>query len=226
MAEKGENIGAKVGLFYVASLLASFAMFFIPAGSFGFWQAWVYIGVLFIPMLFLLFYFLSTDPKFLRQRLNFREKEKAQKKIVDYSKWILLAALLVPGFDFRFGWSNVPFWLVLLSDFQVLASYTMIFLVFKENSYASRIVQVRKGQKVISTGPYSIIRHPMYLASLFLYLFTPLALGSYFALPLFAIMIPVFILRIIDEERLLLRDLKGYGDYCKKTKYRLIPFVW
>jgi len=201
-------------------------MLFLPAGSLNYWQGWLYMLTLFVPVIFTANYLIKKDPELLRRRMQFKEKEAKQKFIVKLSGILFLIGFLLPGFDYRFGWSQVPFWLVIASDLLVLLSYFFVFLVFKENSYTSRIVEVEKGQKVIATGPYSIMRHPMYFGVIVMYLFTPLALGSYFALIFFLPTIPILAYRALDEERVLLKELKGYKEYTKKVKYRLVPGIW
>ena len=133
---------------------------------------------------------------------------------------------ILPGIDFRFNWSNEPIWVVILSNILVFGGYIFIFFVFKENTYASTVIQVENEQHVITTGPYSIIRHPMYLGMVIMSLFMPLALGSYFSLIPMLFIIPIIIFRIKNEEEILFRDLNGYKDYCLKTPYRLLPLIW
>ncbi len=209
----------------IAPLVIGLALFG-PAGTLDYWQAWVYMAILLVPMLFVVLYFWKKDPAFLERRLKTKEKETKQDIIIKIGTVFFTIAFLIPGFDHRFGWSNVPVEIVLAADALVFLGYMLIFLVFKENAYAGRTVQVEKGQKVISTGPYSVVRHPMYVGSLVLYLATPVALGSYVAVPLFLLFIPIFIFRILNEEEVLRRDLPGYTEYCNKTKYRLVPYVW
>jgi protein-S-isoprenylcysteine O-methyltransferase Ste14 len=199
---------------------------FLPAGTLRYWQAWLYMSVIFIPIIFVVFYFLKNDPSILKRRMNYKEKQKEQKSIITLSGIIFFIGFVIPGFDYRYQWSNVPFFIVLITNALVLLGYIFVFFVFKENSYASRIIEVEKGQKVITTGPYKIVRHPMYLGVLLMFLATPLALGSYVALIAY-LLLPVFIvLRILNEEKVLIKKLKGYKEYCKITKYRLIPGVW
>lgn len=203
-----------------------FAMFFLPAGTFAYWQAWVYMAVILIPMSFVFVYLLKNDPELLERRMKMREKEAEQKLIIKISSLYFILAFLLPGFDRRFGWSNVPVWLVIVADVIVLLGYGFVFLVFRENTYTSRIIEVEKEQKVISSGPYAIVRHPMYLGVLLMYIFSPLALGSYWAIiPAMAI-IPILIARIKNEEKVLVKGLKGYPEYLQKTKSRLIPGIW
>lgn len=198
----------------------------VPAGTFNYWQVYIYIGILVIPMMFVLFYFLKNDPMFLERRTRANEKEKAQKIIQIVFSFIFLSGFVIPGLDKRFGWSDVPINLVLITDTVILSGYLLIFFVFRQNSYASRIVEVDKGQKVITTGLYSIVRHPMYLGVLIMYIPTPIALGSYWGLiPMAAIPLAI-VLRILNEEKVLSKDLPGYKEYCQKTKFRLIPLIW
>ena len=210
----------------LVSILVLIALFFLPAGTFAYWEAWVYLAILFIPMVFVFVYLLKTDPELLERRLRTREKEGAQKRIIKLSYFYFLLAFLLPGFDRRWGWSTVPLDIVIVADLLVVLGYGIFALVLRENRYASRIIEVEQEQKVISSGPYRIVRHPMYLGMLLMYLFSPLALGSYWAVIPSALIIPLLVARIRNEERVLMRDLKGYPDYMQKTKYRLIPGIW
>jgi protein-S-isoprenylcysteine O-methyltransferase Ste14 len=201
-------------------------MFFLPAGTFAYWEAWAYLAILFIPMFFVLRYLLKNEPELLERRMRMREKEAKQKLIIKLSYLYFLLAFLLPGFDKRFEWSNVPVVLVIAADILVLLGYGMIFLVFRENRYASRIIEVEQEQKVISSGPYAIVRHPMYLGVSIMYIFSPLALGSYWAMIPSLLIIPLLVVRIRNEESVLVRELKGYQEYLQKTKYRFFPGIW
>jgi protein-S-isoprenylcysteine O-methyltransferase Ste14 len=202
------------------------AILFIPAGTLAYWEAWIYMAVLLIPMFFVLWYFLRNNPGFLERRMQMRERETAQRRIISLSLLWFVLAFMLPGFDRRWGWSDVPVTVVIAADLVVLLGYGLIVLVFRENQYASRTVQVEQGQQVIHSGPYALVRHPMYLGAIVMYLASPLALGSYWALiPALAI-IPILVARIINEEKVLERDLPGYREYVQGTHYRLLPGVW
>jgi protein-S-isoprenylcysteine O-methyltransferase Ste14 len=202
------------------------AMFFLPAGTFRYWQAWVYMLILFAPLFVFVVYLFLRHPGLLERRMRTREMEPEQRKIIAFSTTVLLAAFIIPGLDRRFGWSSVPTWLVLVSDAIVLLSYLLFMLVLRENEYAGRTVEVEQRQRVIASGPYSLVRHPMYLTVLLMYGFSPLALGSVWAMIVVAILPAVLIARIVNEEKVLLRDLDGYAGYCRAVRYRLIPGIW
>lgn len=210
---------------FAAPLVMGLALF-APAGTLDYWQAWAYLAVILVPMCFVVLYFWRRDPAFLERRLKTRETEARQSLIMKAGILVFLIAFLVPGLDRRFGWSQVPAEISLAADAVVFLGYLLVFLVFRENSYAGRTIRVEKGQKVISTGPYSVIRHPMYLGVLALYMASPVALGSYVAVLPFLLIIPIFIFRILNEEEVLRRDLPGYAGYCGKTRYRLLPYIW
>jgi len=220
------DIRLKGILLYAAAIMIVGIALFVPAGTLDYWQAWAYMAALFIPVSFVVIYFLAKDPEFLKRRFEYREKEESQKKIISITSLIYAIAFLLPGLDHRFGWSEVPIEAVILADALILLGYLLVFLVFRENRYAARTVRVEEGQKVITTGPYSLIRHPMYLGVIAMYLATPIALGSYWAIIPMLGVIPGIVLRIKNEEEVLLRELEGYREYCKKTKYRLLPYIW
>ncbi len=199
---------------------------FLPAGSLRYWQGWVFMALLFLPMPVTSVYFLKRDPRLVERRLRTEEKITQQKTIIRWAQWVVFGSLLIPGLDYRFGWSRVPLWLAILSQVLVFVGLLITLWVMKENSFASRIVQVEEGQKVISTGPYRLVRHPMYFGAVLMLLFTPLALGSWWALPGFLAVIPLIVLRLLNEEIMLCRDLPGYSDYCLRTRSRLFPLLW
>jgi protein-S-isoprenylcysteine O-methyltransferase Ste14 len=202
------------------------AVFFIPAGTLAYWEAWVYMGILLIPMAFVVRYFARRDPAFLERRMHMKERQPQQRWIIALSFIWFGLTFILPGLDHRFGWSEVPVWAVLLADGIVLAGYLFIFRVFRENSYASRVVEVMAGQKVIDTGPYAAVRHPMYVGVAAMYLATPVALGSWWALLPALLIIPLLVARIANEEKVLVAELPGYAAYRERVKYRLIPGVW
>lgn len=211
---------------FLIALLVLCAMFFLPAGTLAYWEAWIYIAILFIPMLLVFIYLLNNAPDLLERRMRMREKEAEQKLIIKLSYLYFLFTFLLPGFDRRFGWSEVPVGLVIIADLLVLLGYGTFFLVLRENRYASRIVEVEQEQELISSGPYALVRHPMYLGVSLMYLASPLALGSYWALIPTLLIIPLIVARILNEERTLVKELKGYEEYKRKTKYRLVPGIW
>jgi protein-S-isoprenylcysteine O-methyltransferase Ste14 len=202
------------------------AFLFVPAGSLRYWQGWLLMAILFLPMPITSVYFLKRDPQLVERRLRTEEKITQQKTIIRWAQLVVFASLLIPGLDFRFGWSRVPVWLTILSQLLVFAGYLITLWVMKENSFASRTVQVEEGQRVIATGPYRLVRHPMYFGAVVMLLFTPLALGSWWALPGYLLVIPLIVLRLLHEEKMLRRDLPGYSDYCLRTRSRLLPFLW
>lgn len=210
----------------VGGAVAMAAVFFLPAGTFDYWQGWVYLVILFVPLTLFAVYLFLRNPELLERRMRFREVEPEQCRIIAFSTMILLIAFIIPGFDRRYGWSAVPTWLVLVSDAVVLLSYLVFVWVLMTNEYAARTVDVEQRQRVITTGPYSFVRHPMYLAVLLLFGLSPLALGSYWALLIIALLPAVLVARILNEEKLLLKDLEGYADYCKAVRYRLVPGIW
>jgi protein-S-isoprenylcysteine O-methyltransferase Ste14 len=203
------------------------ALIFLPAGTLNFWQGWVFFALFCGSTLFITLYFLVKDPALIGRRIKTGEPRKKQKVYQSIAGFIFFVGLLViPGADCRFSWSSVPDAIVILSNIFVLSGFVMVFLVFKTNSYTSATIEVSKGQKVISTGVYSIVRNPMYFGAVLILVFMPLALDSLWAL-LPSLLICVFVvLRLLDEEKVLLKDLEGYREYCEKIRYRLIPYIW
>jgi protein-S-isoprenylcysteine O-methyltransferase Ste14 len=220
-------LGKKVIIRFGLTAMIIPVVLYVMAGTIHYWQGWLYWIVLIIPMLAAVSYFMKTDPKLLERRMKYKEKEPEQRTIIFLGNAVVIAGFLCIGYDLRLnGLNQISPSIVLMADSGVFIGYCLIFYVFKENSYAARTIEVEEGQLVITTGPYSIIRHPMYLGSLIMFLLTPIALGSWLALPVFFLYIPIIIFRILNEEKVLRRGLPGYSEYCKKRRYRLIPFVW
>lgn len=211
---------------FILGIGSIIALLFIPAGTFAYWQAWVLLAILVFMMLPLAFYLFTKDPEMLARRLKMSEQNKSQRRIIALFATLFFIEFLLPGFDQRWHWSNVPTALVVAAEVLVIAAYLLYFLVIRENSFASRVIEVERGQKVISSGPYAVIRHPMYASMVLMFLMIPLALGSYWALIPAGLSIPLFAARILNEEQLLVRELPGYAEYKHKVKYRLIPGIW
>jgi protein-S-isoprenylcysteine O-methyltransferase Ste14 len=198
----------------------------LPAGTFDYWQVYVYFGAILVPAIIAIVYFMKHDPELIARRLRTREKEDTQKALVLGLLVIMIAGYMIPGFDRRFGWSNIPVPLVLVADVLVVSGYVFIAFVMKTNSYASRIVEVEEGQTVINSGPYAVIRHPMYAGVALMYIATPVALGSWWGLIPFSLLPLILAPRILNEEKVLKKGLDGYIEYCQDVRWRIIPFVW
>ena len=211
---------------FVMGLLLVSALLFLPAGTLGYMNAYLFIGLLFIPMFILGMILFLKAPALLEKRLSAKEKERTQKGAVALSGVLFIAGFVVAGLDFRFEWSHVPFWVVIIFSFVLLVSYALYAEVMRENAYLSRTVEVQENQRVVDTGLYSIVRHPMYAVTVWLFLSIPIVLGSWWSLLCFLPYIAVIVVRIINEERVLESGLEGYSEYKKRVKYRLLPFVW
>lgn len=211
---------------FLCGLLLVGLVLFLPAGTLSYPNGWLFMGVLFVPMLTLGVVLFFKSPELLQKRLDNKEKEKAQRGVVAFSGLMFLAGFIVSALDFRFGWSNVPLPLVIAAAVVFLVGYGMYAEVMRENVYLSRTVAVQENQRVIDTGLYGIVRHPMYLATLLMFLPLSLILGSLWGLIPFAFYPAVIILRILNEEKILSAGLEGYDAYRGRVKYRLIPFVW
>ena len=211
---------------FLLGLVLVGAILFLPAGSFAFVGGWLFIALLFIPMIFLGVFLFIKSPELLEKRLSAKEKENTQKGVVALSGLLFLAGFIVAGLDYRFAWSHVPTWLVIVASVILLASYALYAEVMRENAYLSRTIEVQQGQNVVDTGLYGIVRHPMYAVTVWLFLSIPLVLGSFFSLLCFLPYPIIMAVRILNEEKVLTNGLDGYADYKKKVKYRLIPFVW
>ena len=211
---------------FACGLLLVGLLIFLPAGTLHYTYGWLLIGLLFGPMLVAGFVMLFKSPAFLEKRLDAKEKQAVQKGVLAFSGLMFIAGFVVAGLDFRFGWSVMPNWVVITASVIFLAAYALYAEVMRENAYLSRTIKVEEGQTVVDTGLYGIVRHPMYMATLLLFLAIPLVLGSWYALIAFAFYPAIIIVRLKDEEDLLSRELPGYEEYKKNVKYRLIPFIW
>ena len=201
-------------------------LIFLPAGTLSYFGGWLFMGVLFVPMIVMGIVMLVCSPLLLEKRLDAKEKRGEQKGIVKLSGAVFVGGFLISAFDFRYGWSNVPLWAMLSAAALFLIGYGMYAEVMRENAYLSRTIEIQEGQTVISTGLYGAVHHPMYLATLLMFLPIPLILGSFWGLVPFALYPILIVARIKDEERLLEEELRGYSEYKTKVKYRLIPFIW
>ena len=201
-------------------------LLFVPAGTLDYPGAWAFMALLFVPMLVFGTVLLVKSPKLLKKRLNTREKERAQVIVILLSSLVFIAAFVLAGLDFRFGWTHVPMAVRVISAVLLLLAYALYMEVMRENAWLSRTVEVQQGQKVVDTGLYGIVRHPMYLATLLLFLAIPLVLGSWVSFAVMLLTVPVLVLRIISEERVLAEGLEGYEAYREKVCYRLLPGIW
>lgn len=201
-------------------------LLFLPAGTMHFWNAWVLLGTLFVPMFIAGIVMMAYSPDLLQKRLDGKEKESEQKTVVALSGLMFLASFIAAGLDFRFGWTHVPDAVVWTSAAVLLLSYIMYAEVMRENAYLSRTIEVQEDQKVIDTGLYGIVRHPMYSATIFLFLSMPLILGSLVAFVIMLAYIPIINARMKNEEKVLSEGLTGYKEYMQKVKYRVIPYIW
>jgi len=211
---------------FTCGLLLVGLLIFLPAGTLHYTYGWLFIGLLFVPMLIAGFVMLRKSPEFLAKRLDAKEKQATQKGVVALSGLMFIAGFVVAGLDYRFAWSKMPLPVTIAASVLFLTAYALYAEVMRENAYLSRTVKVEEGQKVVDTGLYSIVRHPMYMATILLFLMIPIVLGSWYALIVFAFYPAIIIVRLKDEENLLTRELPGYAEYKKKVKYRIIPFIW
>jgi len=205
------------------------AMLFIPAGTLQFWPGWLYGFIFAASTTAISVYFLKHDPKLVERRMKVgpaAEQRPAQKIIMAITLAGFILLIVLPGLDYRWHWSYMPPWLVLAANVVLVLSFAICFIVLKQNSYAASTIRVEADQPVVSTGLYAIVRHPLYSGALLLMLVTPLALGSYWTLLVAFALIPVLMWRLLDEERFLKQNLPGYADYCRTTRFRLIPLIW
>ena len=211
---------------FTCGLLMVGLLIFLPAGTLQYTYGWLLMGLLFVPMLIAGFVMLFRSPDFLAKRLDAKEKQATQKGVLVLSGLMFIAGFVVAGLDYRFGWSGMPRPVVIAASVLFLLAYVLYAEVMRENAYLSRTIKVEEGQKVVDTGLYGIVRHPMYMATILLFLMIPLVLGSWYALIPFAFYPAIIIVRLKDEEELLTRELPGYAEYKEKVKYRILPFIW
>ena len=202
------------------------ALLFVPAGSFGYWQGWLLMGILFVPMFIAGLVMMAKNPELLRKRLNAKEEEKAQKSVVALSGLMFVVAFVLAGLNWRYRWLVLPDWAVWTAAALFLLSYLLYAEVLRENTYLSRTIEVQQDQKVIDTGLYGIVRHPMYMATIVLFLAMPLVLGSPISFLVMLLYIPLIAKRIRNEEAVLEAGLPGYADYKRRVRYKVIPFLW
>ncbi len=204
-------------------------LLFVPAGTIDYWQGWLFMAVFVGATTAITVYLAIKDPKLLERRMSAgptAETEPLQKVLMFFAMTGFIALLVLPALDHRFGWSPVPAYISLAADVLILVSFFVVFIVLKANTYAASTIQIAEGQKVISTGPYALIRHPMYAGALPLLIGVPLALGSWWGLFALMLFLPALIWRLLDEEKFLKQNLAGYADYCRKVRYRMVPFIW
>ena len=211
---------------FFSGLLLVGLLLFLPAGSFAYWQGWLLIGILFLPMFAAGLVMMVKSPDLLRKRLNAKEEQNEQKQVVALSGLMFLAAFILAGLNFRFAWIVMPRWSVWTAAVLFLLAYLLYAEVLRENTYLSRTIEVQEHQKVIDTGLYGIVRHPMYAATVLLFLSMPLVLGSILSFAVMLLYLPIIAKRIRNEEAVLEQGLAGYADYKKRVRYKVIPGIW
>jgi len=211
---------------YILGIVIVGVLLFIPANTFEYWNAWLFMGILFIPMFIAGIILMIKNPMLLKIRLEVKEKENEQKQVILYSGLMFIFGFVIAGLNYRFSWVILPKIVVIIASILFIISYILYAEVLRENTYLSRTIEVQKNQKVVDTGLYGIVRHPMYSITLILFLTMPLILGSIISFVIFLIYPFIISKRINNEEKVLEKELKGYIDYKKKVKYRLIPFIW
>lgn len=224
MERKGLLVNGLVKL--TAGVVLVGLLLFLPAGSFGYSGAWLFLGLLFVPMLTVGIFLYVKAPDLMRKRLNSKETEKEQKGIILLSTLVFIAMFVLAGLSFRFGWLPLPIPVIIVAAVVQLVAYGLWAEVMRENAFLSRTVEIQENQTVVDTGLYGIVRHPMYFSAVLLYLSIPLVLGSLLSFAVSLLLIPVLVMRILNEEKVLENGLEGYREYKQKVKYRLIPFIW
>lgn len=211
---------------FMLGVLIIALMLFVSAGTFEYWNAWIFMGLLFIPMFIAGIFLMIKNPELLKKRLNAKEKQNEQKAVVLFSGLMFLSGFIVSGLSYRYNWFRTNEIVTIISSIIFVIAYILYAEVLRENTYLSRTIEVQKGQKVIDTGMYGIVRHPMYLVTILLFLSIPLILGSVISFFIFLVYPVIIVMRIINEEKVLEKELNGYKEYKRKVKYRLIPFIW
>lgn len=211
---------------FITGLVLVGASLFLPAGGFAYRNGWLFFSLLFIPMLILWVVLFAKAPDLLQKRLGAKEKESTQKGVVAISGFLFVGSFLITGLDFRFGWSEIPAWVVALASFVLLISYALYAEVMRENSYLSRTVEVQNGQKVINPGLCGIVRHPMYAVTVWFFLAIPIVFRSWWSLLCLFPYVVVIVIRIRNEEKILEHGVEGYTEYRKRVRYRMLPFAW
>jgi protein-S-isoprenylcysteine O-methyltransferase Ste14 len=225
------SLGTRIILRMAVVLPGLMALVFLTAGTWRYWQGWMFVAVLFCYASGVFAYYYRHDRAFVERRLRTEEQIGAQKYAAGVLKLLMVAMAALPGLDYRLGWSQrtwgaAPAWLSLLAEAAIVGGLATVFQVMKVNRYAAVTVEVEAGQTVVTSGPYAVVRHPMYTGLLAIFLAMPLALGSTVLWPASALLVPALMLRLLNEEKLLKRDLAGYEAYCRKTRFRLLPYVW
>ena len=211
---------------YIFGIILVGILLFVPAGTFNYWNAWLLMGLLFIPMFVAGIILMIKNPMLLKSRLDVKEKEKEQKEVIIYSGLMFLIGFVIAGLNYRFSWVKIPDVVVIIASILFIISYVFYAEILRENTYLSRTIKVQKNQKVVDTGLYGIVRHPMYSITIILFLTMPLILGSIISFAIFLIYPFIISKRIKNEEEVLERELVGYKEYKRKVKYRLVPFIW
>ena len=214
-----------LGKFFLGLVVVG-VLLFVPAGTLDYWQGWLFVGVLFVPMVVAGVVLMFRQPELLRKRLEAKEEEKEQKWVVALSGLMFIMVFVIAGLNHRFGWYMLPDWAVFVATAVFLAAYALYAEVMRENVWLSRTIEVQDNQQVVSTGLYGIVRHPMYAATLLLFLSMPLVLGSPWSFAIMLLYIPIIAFRIRNEEQVLERELKGYAEYKQRVRYKVIPFIW
>lgn len=211
---------------FLSGLILVGLLLFLPAGTFAYPQGWLLMGILFVPMFIAGLIMMKKSPELLRKRLNVKEEQAEQKTVIALSGLMFLASFIIAGLNFRFGWIRLPLWVSYAAALLFLAGYVLYAEVLRENVWLSRTVEVQENQKVVDTGLYGIVRHPMYMSTLILFLAMPLVLGSVISFVIMLLYIPIIAKRIRNEEQVLENGLEGYAEYRKRVRYKVIPFVW